>query len=496
MRDNISAISPAFVAPPPRESRLDYGLLQRIFLVFGIFLLLISPFSRDPLAFAIGALAPWVILRLVGRPNMPAAVAYFLLWQWLQCFARVVQGLVDGEALAGGLFGPTVEQAYWYTLAGVMAEALAFRLVMSGLRAAPPELANVHRDWHLRDLCVLYVGTLAFAAMCSFAARIAQSLDQPVEAASHLKILALVMLFSNVLSTGKGMNVLVGVLLAEVFTGFTGLFSDFKGVFIYVAITALAVRVKWTGTMAVAAVALGSCLLGLALFWTAVKGDFREFATASSDSQNIRTSLSTRMDYLGDKAAAAGTIDWDFASYALLTRLAYVDILGSVIGVQQVSPESRYMGQWSDALEHVLKPRFLFPDKAALSDTEVFVRLARANSSEQLRLGTSISVGFMAENYVDLGFPGMLAGIFALGAMAAGICRYFMTRPIPRVMREGSVLAILYSVGHDGVEISLPKLLGALLMTFIVWAIMAKWGFTPVIRWLARHGDVRKLQPA
>jgi len=496
MRQTYTALSRADTPVRRAESRLDYGLLRRIFLALSAFLVLLSPLSQDPLAFAVGGLAPWVILRLIGRPNMPAAAAYFLIWQWLQVFARVVQSMVDGEPLASGLYGPTVEPAYWYSLAGVMVLAVAFRLVLGGLRGPKPEYAQAHLDWNLRDLSVLYSGTLIFAAACNFGAHSVASLDQPLEAAGNVKILALMMLFAHVLSTRRGIGILMGVLVVEIFIGFTGLFSDFKGVFIYIAVAAIAVRIRWTGTMAVAAVALGSALVVLAVFWTAVKGEFREYATASSDSQAIRTSLSNRMTYLGDRAAAAGTIDWNVAAYQLLARLGYVDIFGSVIGVQQVSPEPGYMNQWQEAIEHVLKPRFLFPDKPVLSDTEVFIRLAHADSGEEMRSGTSISVGYMAENYVDLGFPGMFAGIFVLGVLTAGICRYFMTRPLPWIVREGAVLAVLFSIGRTGVEISLPKYLGALLMTFIVWAIMAKWGIPLALKWLGRHRRASRLQPA
>jgi hypothetical protein len=486
MRQHVSTIRPAFVPTKPAQSTLNYVLLQRYFLVLGAVLVLISPYSRDPMAFALGGLAPWAILHLIGRPNMPAAVVFFLLLQWLQAFARVIQSLVDGETLAGGLYGPTVEQAYWYTLAGVLVLAASFRLVLGGLRAPAPEYALVHREWHLRDLCVLYGVSLVVAAACAYGALGVSSLDQPLQAAGDVKVLVLMMLFATVLSTGKGFNILFAVLLVEIFIGFTGLFASFKSVFFYLAISALAVRVRWNAIMAIGSVALVSALVGMAIFWTAVKGEYREFATGAPESQSIRTTLSSRIGYLGERATSVEALDWGFASYALLVRLAYVDIFGSVIGVNEVSPEPGYMRQWQDAAEHVIKPRFLFPEKPGLSDTDVFVRLAHADSSELLRAGTSISVGYMAENFVDLGFPGMLVGIFMLGTMAACICWYFMTRPLPWMVREGAVLAVLYNIGHDGVEISLPKILGAMLMTFAIWAIMAKWLFVPVVRWLGR----------
>jgi hypothetical protein len=482
-------MDPAFAPRKVGETRLNYSFLQKFFLLFGVVIAILSPFSPNMIALAVGGITPYVIVRLLGTPNMPAAAAYFLIWQWNQSFTRVLQTIIDGESISRGMYGPTVEEAYWYTLASTVTIAVAFRLVLGNLRAPTREFAEAHKHWALRDLLMLYIGSLLFSTICGMAAKVVPALDQPFEAAAHFKILAMSMVFCTVMATGQGRNFMIAVFLIEVLSGFGGLFSDFKGAFIFLAVSAFMVRIRWTGTMAVATVVLSGVMLVMALWWTAVKTDFREFATGSSDSQNIKTDFGSRVGYLGNKTT--GDIDWNNASYALLLRLSYVDIFGSVIGVQAVAPEPRYFGQWQDALDHVAKPRFLFPSKPALSDTEVFIRLARGNASEAFRSGTSISVGFVAENFVDMGFPGMLVGIFAVGVMAAGICRYFMTRKLPWMVREGTVLAIIYTIGHDGVEISLPKILGAMYMSLGVWAIMARWGFPYIFRYLGRNSANR-----
>ena len=42
-------------------------------------------------------MVPWAVLRLIGRPTMPVAIVYLVLWQWAQTFARVLQTMADGE---------------------------------------------------------------------------------------------------------------------------------------------------------------------------------------------------------------------------------------------------------------------------------------------------------------------------------------------------------------------------------------------------------------
>jgi hypothetical protein len=142
----------------------------------------------------------------------------------------------------------------------------------------------------------------------------------------------------------------------------------------------------------------------------------------------------------------------------------------------------------------VIKPRFLFPGKAPLSDTEVYVRLARGDASEQVRLGTSISVGYMAENFVDLGFPGMLGGIFVLGLMYGVVIRYFMAMRLPWILREGLALGFVYIVAQNGMEMSLPKMLGAAVMYFLVYTLLARFVFPSALGWLKGRSAFRQPQ--
>ena len=465
--------------------RFDYSFLRRLFFGIGIVLLFIAPTAHDPLAFAAGAFVPWLMFSIVATPTMPAAICFFLLWQWLEVFARVILTFVDGETLGGSLYGPTVARAYWYMLASLIVFSLAFRLTLGNLREPGANFRRAHHRWRPQDLFICYLGGLVASVFYRYGSAILPSLDQQFEAVGRLKIVGLFLLFTYVLSTGKGRKYLVIAVAFELVSGFGGLFSDFKSVFIILGMAALAARIRWTGTLAVSAVALLSLGTGMALFWTAVKTDFRQFATGSDESQYVKVGLADRYGYLGDKASSLDDIDWDMASRMLLNRIAYVDIFGSVIAVQENSNTAEnYPRQWSDALGHIFKPRFLFPDKGQLSDTEVYARLALGNVSEEMRAGTSISVGYMAENFADFGFPGMLVGILGLGIILGAICRYFMMIPLPWYGREAVVMAFIYTCATTGAEISLPKMLGAAVMFTIIYVVLARYFMGRVWNWL------------
>lgn len=471
--------------PTPYVTRLDFDLLRHATFYFAVFNAIVALFVPDPLAYAAGGATPWLLMLLVGTPTMPMAVAYLFLWQWAQVFARALQAVFDGESMAVGLYGVDVLRAYWYMLASLVVMAIAFRLVLGRLPAPTASEYYAHERWRVIDITAVYVVAFVLATAFAGVARLAPSLSQPLDAASRIKVVALFLLCTYVFTTGRGGKFLIAAVILEILIGFTGFLSEFRGVFIFVAVAALAARIRWSGVATVASLSWLGVLLFLALFWTSVKGDYRVYVTnADETTQSMSVPLSERMGYLGDKFLAIGDTDWGEAAYMLLIRFAYVDIFGQVIGVSETSPEPVEARQWRDAISHVLQPRFLFPDKAPLSDSEVYMRLARADPTEQIRAGTSISVGYMAENFVDFGFPGMLGGVFVLGLMLAGIIRFFMGGSLPWMLREGIIMGFAFSMSRDGVEVSLPKVLGAMLMFLVVFSLLVKFVFPVVMRWL------------
>jgi len=490
------------ISPPVRlqatSSRqvLDYGFLQRVFLILGLLLALVAPFSRDPLPFAVGGFVPWIVLSMIGRPTMPVAVIYYLIWQWGQVFARVVLSTMDGETLAGGGYGPGVLNAYWYMLASIVVLALTFRLILGNLPPPTREDQQAHLEWRPLDLFVLYCGMLVLAVGSTAAIRVIPGLAQQFEAVSRLKIVAEFLLFATVLATGRGGKLMVAAVLVEIVIGFSGLLSEFRGVFVYLAMAAIAARIALSGTAIVGGIIWFSVLLALGVFWTAVKTEYRDYLFGGEETQRSAVPFSERIAYLGALAFSPDTIDWAAASYAMLGRFAYVDIFGSVIGAQEGARGTVPMRQWQEALDHVFKPRIFFPEKAALSDTETYARLTGTDPALVLRASTSISVGYMCENFVDLGFPGMLVGMLVIGTLFALIIRYFMRSRLPWMVRQGIVLAFVYNIAASGVETALPKLFGSAVMFFIVYLLLVKFVLPAGLKWLNTRADMEAPRPS
>ncbi len=474
--------------------RLDVEMLRRACLVFAVLNLMAAPFVPDPICYGVGAFVPYVLLSICGQLTMPKGLLFFLLWQWGQIFARELQAMFDGVSMGVGVYGGDLLRAYWYGMAGVVTLALAFRLTLKNVRPPTVQEYFAHERWRPPDLVIVYLGGAAASVVLGFLGRALPSLDQPIQAAAQVKVVVLFLLCTYVFTTGEGRRTLLFVVLFEIFIGFTGFFSDFRSIFIYLAFAALAARVRWSGSATVLSIVGLATLVFLALFWTSVKVQYREYVSGGADSQSIVVPFDERMAYLGDKVVNIGETDWNETSYALVSRFAYVDIFAQVIGVADSFPEPIVLRQWREALSHVFQPRFLFPDKAVLNDSDVYARLMRADPYEQISKGTSISVGYMGEIYADMGFPGMLGGIFLVGILLSLIAKYFMSLPLPWMLREGVVMGLAYMTAATGMEISLPKILGTMVTYFLAWALIVKFALPTALQWLEQRATLRRDQ--
>jgi hypothetical protein len=86
----------------------------------------------------------------------------------------------------------------------------------------------------------------------------------------------------------------------------------------------------------------------------------------------------------------------------------------------------------------------------------------------------------------------MLAGIFVIGLIVGLVCRYFMTRKMPWMIREGTVLVFIYSIGRDGVEMSLPKMVGAVMTFFLIYLLLVRFIYPRVIDYFERPAAAPK----
>jgi hypothetical protein len=71
-----------------------------------------------------------------------------------------------------------------------------------------------------------------------------------------------------------------------------------------------------------------------------------------------------------------------------------------------------------------------------------------------------------------------------------------MVAALPWAMREATVTAMVFAVINNGVETSLAKALGALYLTFVVFALMVRFAFPHCLRWLDHRAALARRREA
>ena len=219
----------------------------------------------------------------------------------------------------------------------------------------------------------------------------------------------------------------LGAVMVELLIGFPGILGEFRSVFIilFASRPCSSAYAGWTAITTIA-VATGPSARRPRSVLDVGKGGIREVARGPTI-HRTSMSLDARLGYLGKRMISPGDIDWSRASYALMSRLAYVDIFGSVIGVALVSPEQGSR-QWSltawrtsSNRASCFKPRQSCRTPRCSSGWRAAMRPSRCARRRRLcrTWPRTMSTGI---------FPGMPGGHLHDRGVRGGGCRFFHCR--------------------------------------------------------------------
>ena len=114
---------------------------------------------------------------------------------------------------------------------------------------------------------------------------------------------------------------------------------------------------------------------------------------------------------------------------------------------------------------HVLEPRLLFPDKRPLmSDTELVQKYTNIRFDVSSSAYTSISLGYLAELYIDFGVLGALSVMFIFGVLFGRSFEFVCSsRSLPSIINFGLAIMLVMSVTQF--EQALAKTVGGFITT-------------------------------
>ena len=463
--------------------------------VLGLFIAALGVATPNPvLTLADGLVFAFLWWAALGDP-VKTVMACMLSAQWAQASAKLWLGDVLGISLQEPYSQAiTASNRFEVTDHTAQATALALAAIAAlslGARVLAPKVRLTSEDFLRFDplrLAFFYFPLLliSLAAGPYFGG----SLAQLVGAFGALRFAPLVLLIGVWHYGGRGAGlVLALVFMTEVAVGVLGFFSGWKSIFILVGVALVSLAGSSLRRSLVPLAAIFSCLILFGTVWTIIKPSYRQALNAGTGQQVVLLSPEQQGAALSHEVTRVGVGDLSEGFVDLLMRISYVDYTADVLDNVPSHEQYQEGRLWGEAIGQVLAPRFLFPNKPSLpSDSERTMQYTGRYmaSGEQ---GTSISIGYVGESYIDFGVIGALAVSFLLGLVYSAGARLLVSfgRAGGRDSAIAFALVISFLWPVQEFEMSNVKLVGAIGWAWIASALAIAFAWPHIEPLLLRN---------
>ena len=415
----------------------------------------------------------WLLLL---RPKVSPILLFIFAYQWLQASTKLIRANLLGVHVDDlSQVGAPLSSAIFLSLFALM--VLTFGLRYGAGPSRPNDADAMLEDaWAKPSLFwfKFYLAALVIATLAQAGARALPGLGQLLLALASLKWAAYWIFTYVTFTRTDGRPILWVIVFAlELALGFGGYFSEFKTTLIMTILALVSGGLRTNALRLFGFMGVAALTLGLAIVWTAIKPDYRDFLSQGERAQVIYVNYAESVAYAASLIGKLDLSALEKAANDLAERIAYVEFFARTLDFVPATLPHEGGAIWGDALIRPFMPRLFFPNKSVINDsdrTSEFTGIMVATAEE----GSSISIGYVGEAYIDFGPYFMMLPIFLLGLALGGfykwISRYSTTRGL---LGMGLATAILYPAAQF--ETSITKLIGGLAATFLVTWSFAKW---------------------
>ena len=368
-----------------------------------------------------------VIVSSLQKPYIPPVLVYLLGFHWLQVFAAVVYASYLDLPLEEAFESKDLEVLLWVTILqiGTMAFFLSkiykvnFVPNLQILKDAAEKL-NVKKVLYAYGIATLIFPTLIAATYSN------SSLSQLVQSFAVIrKVLLLMLIFIYFLRDTKYRNTIVVLVILEFVLSFASYFSNFKEIIFFVVFVFLTVKPEVKTKQVLLLMPVGITFIAFLVFWSGVKEGYRNFLNQGNRQQQVNVSKLEALDYLVNKTEEFDVDSFRTGAEKLLFRLQYMQQYSSVYSrVPEFIPFENGKNI-TGTIEFLTMPRFLNANKKILdpsSKTSYYTGKRFANAEQ----GTSISMGYFCDLYIDFGLWLMFIPLLIITFMIGKVSNYII----------------------------------------------------------------------
>jgi hypothetical protein len=451
-----------------------------------VILLLAAPamLTANPLLTLAGLAVLPVLFALLWRTTEPPVLLFAATFQWLQVFMPILNADRRGEMLTSSIWLREIDSAAWLGILTILVLAIGMRIGLGRRPIADPEtMEAASRQIDVRRLAIAYAISFVIPWLVLQASAVIPGLTQQLLALSVLRWAVIFLIGWCALRFPAYRPLALIVLTTEVLLGFTGYFSTFKTILFLAMILIAGTGAGLRRLLRPALIVVMLMAIVLMSFWQWIKVDYRAFVSEGQRAQVVLVPVTARFAFLMDRVSEVTVDDLLTGFEEGLDRLGYLEFLARVLEFVPARVPYQDGRLWMEAFRHVLMPRLLFPGKQAVNDSErtrEFTGWWVASAEE----GTSISIGYAAESYIDFGRAGMFVPVFLLGCFWGWAYRWLATRTRHKLLGI-AVSTNLILGGAIYFEASNVKLFGGALSSLLVLWVLLRYGGDAIWRFIA-----------
>jgi hypothetical protein len=450
--------------------KLGPTLLGLIFI-----LLILSLFSINPLTTFSAILFVPIAAKLLWKKEEIPILFFGIFLQWVQVSVKILYASLISLPFQNLFNNPLkIEEAFYFSLFGLLVISLGINLATRETKIISfKNLGGSAARYDKKKIMYAYIcAIILYPILLNVAGRFG-GLYQLIIKLLDLKWSIFVLFFLISFKDQSQMKQKFLLIISlEIVLSFTGYFSAFKEFFVIGFILYLFVNEKLTKKEYSFILFAGVILFNMLIVWQFIKPEYRSYLSGGKQAQIVSVS---KTDALTKAIELGNSIDqnkYQDAVTALIDRTSYIDIFSGSISYVPTSRPHEHGRLWLDAIERVFMPRLFFPDKTAINDSEktiMYTGLGFAGSEQ----GTSISMGYVAETYVDFGFPLMLLPLFLFGLLIGFMFKYIVHHSYNNIWGICLVIPLFFQISTF--EFALDKIVGSLITFFIIYLLINKF---------------------
>lgn len=449
---------------------IKFGNLK---IAIGIVLVL-SLATTNPISTFLAILFVPFAAKLLWRTGEPPILFFALILQWSQvCLKIFYADFLFKDFSTLFTYYSNISYAYYYSLTSLYIITIGIFLVVQQIPNSrfiefKNELAKLNKN----KIVTLYILAIFLIPILLLFARILPSLQQVFVKLQDLKWAIFFLLFSYYFVFDKDKRLFYIILTGEILFSLTGYFSSFKDFFIVFIILYIFIKKTYSYVNYLFFASMIALLFNLLVIWQYVKPQYRSFLSDGERAQVVKVSKVSALEKLFDLANNSENLKYEDGVTILLDRVTYIDIFSATTSYVPLNRQHEHGRLWLDAIKRIFMPRILFPEKSAINDSEktvIYTGVGFAGAES----GTSISLGYVTESYIDFGFPGMLIPLFGWGLAIGLIYKRILNKSHNIIWGYAFLVPLLFQINLF--ESALDKLLGSLIAFFIIYLLLDKF---------------------